>query len=236
MSKKPVSKRLLLSAAMIVLIPVVLVLGFVFELRVGIVCTAVIILSMLPFFLVFEKKGVNLRELVILSVMCAMAVIGRIAFEFVPQFKPILAIIIITAIALGPEAGFLCGSLSMLISNIFFGFYINAPWQMFCAGLIGLIAGALTKIRPLKFERRIILICAYGAVSAFIYGLIVDVSTILVLGDYSLSAILAVYAAAVYMNSILCAATVIFLALLAIPLIKILSRVKLKFGLMKESV
>ena len=54
----------------------------------------------------------------------------------VPAVKPVWAIVIIAGVCLGPEAGFLCGALTMFASNIFFG--INGPWtpwQMFGLGV-----------------------------------------------------------------------------------------------------
>jgi len=59
--------------------------------------------------------------MVIVATMTALAVVGRFVFAPVPYFKPVTAIVIITAIYLGSEAGFLVGSLSAIISNIFFG-------------------------------------------------------------------------------------------------------------------
>ena len=45
--------------------------------------------------------------------------------------------------ALGGETGFIVGAVTMLVSNMYFGQGAWTPWQMFAAGLIGLIAGIL---------------------------------------------------------------------------------------------
>ena len=42
---------------------------------------------MFPFVLVFEKRNPQAGELIIISVMCAIAVAGRTAFFMLPQFK-----------------------------------------------------------------------------------------------------------------------------------------------------
>ena len=64
----------------------------------------IIIYSLLPFFMVFEGRKPQVRELVVLATMVALATAGRAAFFMIPSFKPIIAIVIISAIAFGGEA------------------------------------------------------------------------------------------------------------------------------------
>ena len=101
--------------------------------------------SAIPFILVFDKKKPQARELVPIAVMAAIAVVGRTVFEIIPlpNFKPCSAIIIITAVAFGPEAGFLTGALTGFVSNFIFGQGPWTPWQMFTWGLVGFLAGIL---------------------------------------------------------------------------------------------
>ena len=73
-------------------------------------------LSLLLFLTGFEKKRVGTRRMVIVAIMVALSVAGR----FIPIFKPITAITVITAIYLGGESGFLVGSLSAFLSNFYF--------------------------------------------------------------------------------------------------------------------
>ena len=103
----------------------------------------VMIECMIPFFLVFEGRHPKARELVIISVLCAIAVAGRLAFTMLPQFKPVVAIVIISGVAFGGESGFLVGAVSMLVSNLMFGQGPWTPWQMFAAGIIGFVGGIL---------------------------------------------------------------------------------------------
>ncbi len=92
---------------------------------------------MLPFFARFEGRRPQARELVLLAVMTAFAVAGRVAFYWAPQFKPVCAIVILTAVAFNAEAGFITGAAAGLISNMFFGQGPWTPWQMFGFGLVG---------------------------------------------------------------------------------------------------
>ena len=92
---------------------------------------------MLPFFLVFENRRPQAREVVVIAVMAALAVAGRAAFFMLPQFKPTAAIVIIAGVGLGAEAGFLTGALAGFVSNFFFGQGPWTPWQMFAFGIPG---------------------------------------------------------------------------------------------------
>ena len=89
----------------------------------------------------FERKVTGTRRMVLVAVMTAISVLGR----FIPFFKPITALTVITAMYLGGEAGFLVGSLSALLSNFYFG---QGPWtafQMLAWGLIGYVAGLIAE-------------------------------------------------------------------------------------------
>ena len=86
-------------------------------------------LMFVPFVLRFEGRRPQARELVLLATMTALAVAGRAAFYWLPQCKPVCAIVILTAVAFTPEAGFVTGAAAGLISNFFFGQGPWTPWQ-----------------------------------------------------------------------------------------------------------
>lgn len=68
--------------------------------------------SMIPFFMVFEGRHPQAREIMVIAVMAALGVAGRSAFFMIGSFKPIAAIVSLTGVSLGGEAGFLCACLS----------------------------------------------------------------------------------------------------------------------------
>ena len=99
--------------AIFVLIPLTLYLGTQVKGRwYYLISTLIIIELMLPFFFRFESRKPQARELVILTVMAALASVSRVVFSFSPFLKTITGIIMITGIAFGPEAGFLTGAVS----------------------------------------------------------------------------------------------------------------------------
>lgn len=231
-TKKPVN-QILLEVSMAVLAAATIYTGFyVFENKQYVaVCLLLIIYAMIPFFAGFERRKPKAREIVILAVLIAVATIGRAAFFMVPNFKPILAIVIISGVALGKESGFLVGAMSAFVSNFLFGQGPWTPWQMIAMAVVGYLAGLIFHRYSGRINRFALI--AFGAIAAFvIYGLIVDLWTILVMTpEPTLETAVMVYSAALYFNLIHAAATVVFLLLLAKPMIEKLERVKVKYGM-----
>ncbi len=191
----------------------------------------IILLAMLPFFIRFERKKPQVREIVLLAVMTALAVAGRAAFYWAPQFKPVCAIVILTAAAFNAQAGFITGAAAALISNIFFGQGPWTPWQMLGFGLVGFFAGILFYDREVKT----VPLLAYGFFSVLIiYGLLLDTASLLIYSqDVSINALLAMYASGFVFNLIHATATLVFLLLLKKPILSKLSRIKTKYDLLR---
>lgn len=137
------------SVLSLLLIPLCIFLGmkFIHERPYYYISIAIILLSIIPFIVMFEGRKPQARELVTIAVLCTIGVIGKIAFYMIPQFKPTVAIIIISAMALGSQRGFLIGVITAFVSNIFLGQGPWTPWQMFACGLIGFISGFMYKKR-----------------------------------------------------------------------------------------
>lgn len=233
--RKRLPKRTVAAVAFIIfLIPATLYLGLVFldSRQYYITALAVLLECMLPFFMVFEGRKPKARELVIISVLCALGIAGRAAFFMLPEFKPVLAVVIIAGAAFGGETGFLVGAVTMLVSNMMFAQGPWTPWQMFAAGIIGFLAGLLCEKGILRRTR--LPLCIFGAVSAIvIYGGIMNPVSALIWGAESLNfnMILGYYLTGLPMDCIHAAATAIFLWFLAEPMLDKLGRVKVKYGL-----
>lgn len=190
---------------------------------------------MLPFAIAFERRRPSAYELVLVAVFSALAVAGRTALSFLPQFKPVLALVIIAGVALGAESGFLIGALSMLLSNVFFGQGPWTPWQMFAMGLVGFLAGFLYRRGILRCSRTSL--CIFGAVvSIAIYGFLMNVSSAFTWYSDSLSwkMIVACCVSGFPMDLMQSAATVAFLWLFAAPLLDKMDRVHVKYGILNE--
>lgn len=228
--KKNSIKKLIRYLIILAVIPVVGAIGiFVFDnSKFMLFATAIAILSCVPFFMSFEKKETNTSRIVLLAVMTALSVGGRVVFSFFPFFKPITAIVIICGMYLGAEAGFMCGALSAFISNFIF---TQGPWtafQMFAWGIIGFIAGLMHKaFKDSKFS-----LCTFGGISGFLYSFILDInSTLWLSGTFTFEAYLKITASSLPYTLIYAVSNVIFLLLLITPLGKKLDRVLTKFGI-----
>lgn len=233
-----IGKRTMLSVVLILTaIPAVILFGIFFlnDRSDYFISVCVVILSMIPFFMVFEDRRPQAREVVVIAVMAGLGVAGRMAFFMLPQFKPMAAIVIITGVSLGAEAGFLSGALAGFVSNFFFGQGPWTPWQMFALGIIGFLSGLLFRRKRGKWKYFRLWLCIYGGVSVLvIYGLIMDTQGILLsLGSANKALILSVYVSGFPMNLIHGTATVIFLAVLGEPMMKKLDRIKKKYGILE---
>ncbi len=234
--KKKLTKRTITAAIMIVLlIPVTLFVGTRYFGNRKYYFTSLLVMleCMLPFFLVFEGRRPQARELVVIAVLCAMSVAGRAAFFMLPQFKPVMALTIISGVAFGGESGFLVGAMSMLLSNIFFSQGPWTPYQMFAMGLIGFLAGVLFRKGLLRRTRGALAV--FGAISAIvIYGGIMNpASALMASQEINWKVLLTYYISGFSVDCVHAAATVIFLLILAEPMLEKLDRIKVKYGMIE---
>ncbi len=234
-SDKKLSKRTLMATFMIlILIPITIFLGVTLldNRKYYFISLAIMLETMIPFAMVFESRKPKARELVAISVLCAIAVAGRAAFFMLPQFKPTVALIIIAGVCFGGETGFLVGAVTGFVSNFFFGQGPWTPWQMFTLGIIGFIAGVLFKKDFLKKTRASL--CIFGFLAALvIYGGIMNPASIIMWQNkITLQMITAAYIAGLPLDIIHALSSAVFLWLISMPMIDKLERIKIKYGLM----
>ena len=233
-SNRKLSKRSVVAAAMILLaIPLTIYVGIYFfgDRKYYFISLLIILESMLPFVLIFEGRKPQARELVIIAVLCAIGVAGRVAFFMLPQFKPVTAVAIIAGVAFGGEAGFLVGAVTGFVSNMFFGQGPLMPWQMFAFGIIGFLAGIL--FRKGLLLRNKTALCVYGGLATFlIYGGIMNPASMLTSQPLPTWDMLwPYYLQGIPFDLIHALATVVFLYIAAEPMLEKLDRIKVKYGL-----
>ena len=251
--KKELSKRTKVSLfLLLVLIPVTVLIGMfffrnahygvdqnilqkIFGSRIYYFLSLVIMIyAMIPFFMVFEGRKPQARELVILAAMVALNCAGRAAFFMVPDFKPIYAITIISGIAFGGESGFLVGAMSILVSNFMFGQGPWTPWQMFALGFIGFLSGIFYQVGLLSTRR--LPLSIYGFLMAFlVYGGIMNPAAVFMsVGEPNWKTILAYYISGVPVDLVKGLSTFLFLWFGSRPLLEKLQRIKVKYGLISQ--
>lgn len=83
---------------MVLLVPLAVVLFTLAEAELYLSGLTIIVLTIAAFFLHFESRKPQARELVLLAVLCALAVASPGSLRLVPHFKPMLAIVMLTAL------------------------------------------------------------------------------------------------------------------------------------------
>ncbi len=101
----------------------------------------ILVMIMAPFFMIFERRKPRAREVVLIAMMSALTVASHTFFHIAFPVQIGTAMVIISGISLGPEAGFLIGAMSRFVCNFYMGQGAWTPWQMFCWGLLGFLAG-----------------------------------------------------------------------------------------------
>ena len=191
----------------------------------------IILMALLPFFAYFEKRKIKTGEIVIIAIMIALAVASRNLMIFIPQVKPTCALVIVTAIAFGPNSGFLTGAMSMFLSNFVFGQGMFTPFQMLGMGLVGFFCGLIFKGKKIS-ENRIIVSITGGFLCFFLYGIIVDSCSVLMLSSsITLRSALPFYLSGLTFNTIHGITTGILLFFINKPMLKKFSRLRIKYGI-----
>ena len=219
-------------AVIVLLIPVTVALSYhLGDRHLYIASVLIAIWAMIPFFVSFEGRKPDARYLAVVAVLTAIAVASRAAFIWAPNFKPMAGIIIITAIACGPQTGFMCGALSMIISNIIFGQGPWTPWQMFCYGMIGFIAGWLGRGRILSEKHAIRSAIISFALVFVLSSAVLDTCSVFYMGgEISWAYAGTIYLAGIPVNITNALASAICVFLLVKPMCAGINRVKIKYG------
>lgn len=215
-----------------VLAPVAVGIGILLAGDRGIAFAAVVLvlLSLLPFFLRFEKEKHTAAELTVLAALVAFAAVSRMALFALPGVKPVTAVVILAGMLLGKDAGFAVGALSALVSGFAFGIGGFTPFQMLAWGLCGVFAGLLS---PLLKKTPLLML--YGGLTGILFSLVMDLWTVVSLdGGFSLSRFGSVLWTSLPFTVLYALTNMLFLLLMKKPAFRIFGRLKRKYGIFGE--
>ncbi len=224
--KNPAIKRFLKITVPFFAVPLLVLLGALEfdEKRYLLISFGVAVLALLLFFTGFEKKKTGSRRMVLAAVMIALCIAGR----FLPFFKPVTALTVITAMYLGSESGFLVGALAAILSNFYFGQGPWTPFQMLAWGLIGLVAGYMAT--PLKRSRPFLL--TFGVLAGILFSFVMDIWTVLWYdGSFHGGLYLSALITAIPHTVLYALSNFIFLWFMAKPFGEKLERIQIKYGI-----
>ena len=232
--RREINKRTILAVFFVLIaIPATMYMGIRYfeDRKYYFISILMIIEILIPFFVAFENRKPKARELVIISVLCAIAVSGRLVFYMLPQFKPTMAIVIIAGAVFGGEAGFLVGAISAFVSNFFFGQGPWTPWQMISFGSVGFLSGLLFQTGLLRKNR--ITFCAFGLIATVVlYGFIANTGSVMMMQQtLTPGAIWASELMGLPFDLVHGVSVAFFLWFIAEPIVDKLFRIKSKYGL-----
>ncbi|WP_425287838.1 ECF transporter S component [Oceanobacillus limi] len=192
----------------------------------------IMIASFLPFMIRFSSQQITSRELVMLAILGAIAAVSRVPFASLPSVQPTSFVIIVSAIVLGPQSGFVIGVTAAIVSNIFLGQGPWTPWQMYAWGMIGLFAGLLRNTWLMKNK---IGKSMFGFIVGFLFGWFMNLWFIIgVIQEVNWQSILLYNSTSFYFDLAHALSNVFFLVLFSASWIKILRRFKCKYGLFEQ--
>lgn len=212
------------------LIAVIALLGVVLfkDEKYNLVIILIVMLSCIPLYFKYEHDKPKTREIVVLAIMIALTVVSRIIFMITPSFKPVTVMVIICGIVFGRASGFMCGSLSALLSDFVFGIGPWTPFQMFSWGIIGYISGIFSK----RLYKDKYCLYGYSVICGIGYSLIMDLWSVLMIeNSFNLTRYLAIVLTSLPVMLVYIVSNIIFMFLLSKIMFQILQRVKMKYGI-----
>lgn len=226
--------RIVMYVMLLVLIPATLLLGRVIPGRSWYLLSALVALEVvIPFFMAFEKRKPQARELVVVAVLSALAVVARVAIPL-PHMKPIFAVVMLSGVAFGPETGFLVGAVGALGSDFFYGQGPFTPWQMMAYGLSGLAAGEAFAAGRLPKKNWVLGLFAYLELQ-FLTGPLLDTCTLFIsVTDITWKTAWPIYLAGLPVNLSEGLTNLAVMMLFGSGILEKLDRVKTQYGMLEQ--
>ena len=191
-----------------------------------------LVTSMLPFYWRFETRDIRAREIIFIAVLAAIAAVSRVPFAPLPSVQPTSFVIIVAALVLGPESGFIVGSTAAIVSNMFLGQGPWTPWQMFCWGMMGVTAGLIGRY---QWAQNKYWLCVFGFVWGFLFGWIMNLWYVVAyVNPLTVKTFIAAYVASFYFDLAHALSNVFFLNYCYASWSRIIKRFKIKYGLLAE--
>lgn len=190
----------------------------------------ILIAAFLILIIRFERNKIDVKELVFLAVIIAIAAIARVPFATIPSVQPTTFIIIITAMVFGAESGLIIGAGAALVSNMILGQGPWTPWQMFAWGMVGYSAGLLrnTFIMKQTWSRSL-----FGFAWGIVFGWIMNLWFIFGLDEgLTLSLIVTSIVGSVTFDLLHGVFNAVFIVIFGDLWIKILKRYQHKYGIL----
>ncbi|MBE6764296.1 MAG: ECF transporter S component [Ruminococcaceae bacterium] len=112
----------------------------------------------------------RIRRIAIDGMLCAVAVVGRIALGALPNIQPVTAIIILMAIYIGIWDSVVSSVVVVIVTNAYLGFGIWTVYQIIAWAAIGVVSGLLFR----KHHHPLVML-GWAALCGFLYGAVISI-------------------------------------------------------------
>ena len=165
----------------------------------------------------------NVKWLALTSILGSLSAMLRIPFAVLPSVQPCTFIVICAGYALGPAAGFLTGTITAIVSNLFLGHGLWTIYQILGWGLAGVVASILKKFN-LNANRLRLTLTVFGFVWGYVFGVITNLSFWIYFYEPSLTSFIAVQIASFWFDTVHALNNAVFLAILGPKTVNLLEK------------
>lgn len=117
-----------------------------------------------------KTSSQRIQRLAIDGMLCAVAIVGRIALTVLPNIQPVTAILILMAAYIGAWDAVLSAAVIVLVTNLYMGMGIWSVYQIVAWSAIALISYFMFRKKQNQW-----LMLGWAVLSGFIYGAVISV-------------------------------------------------------------
>jgi energy-coupling factor transport system substrate-specific component len=118
-------------------------------------------------------------RIAVIGLLTAVNVASRQFLQFLPNIKPITALIILCTVAFGLSFGIQLSVTTVLLSSVFLGFGAFVPFQILAWVIIAAFTYLLDKLLPFG---RLLVFTGWAAACGYLYGIFVSLDMLFFVG------------------------------------------------------
>lgn len=124
-------KSIIIVTSLIIAVLMVLTVKSSFQTGISLVCMIGVFAILFMSYFYFEKSHAGTKEIAIIATLSAFAAISRIIFALIPNVQPVTFLVAISGFVFGPYEGFLIGSTTAFLSDIFWAGSLDSMADVF---------------------------------------------------------------------------------------------------------
>ena len=116
------------------------------------------------------KRRNSIRRIAADGMLCAVAIVGRIALTALPNVQPVTVILILMAAYIGTWDAVISSVVIALVTNLYMGMGIWSIYQIIAWGVIALVSGLLFR----KNHNQFLMLC-WAILCGFFFGAVISI-------------------------------------------------------------